>query len=253
MTHEERHRGTHPGDTLIFADAEVPKLRTALKDYCWLLNRGYAAPSSLKLVGDKFQLVERQRLLVMRNGSTENQRLNRQATQRIPIALAGQDLYLDGFNILITLESALSGGFIFIGNDGCYRDLASVHGTYKRVHETGRAITLIGKALCALRVARAFWLIDKPISNSGRLQQLLIQIAEQNGWNWDVELHQSPDTELSRTAGIIASSDSAILDSVNNWFHLTRYVIEQSIPDARIIDLHDGDAEISNGDHQAAS
>lgn len=247
MTHEERHRGTHPSDNLIFADAEIPKLRTALRDYCWLLNRDYAAPSSLRLVGDKFQLVERQRMLLMRAASTDAQRLKRHASQRSPLALAEQDIYLDGFNILITLESALSGGFVFIGNDGCYRDLASVHGTYKRVQETTTAITLIGAALSTMRVARTYWLIDKPISNSGRLQQLLTEIADANGWTWQIELHQSPDTELRRTAGIIATSDSAILDSANEWFHLTKHVIDKAIPNARVIDLRSTVIEGCNG------
>ena len=95
--------------------------------------------------------------------------------------LANRDLHIDGFNVLITLESALSGGFIFVGRDGCYRDLSSVHGSYKRVAETGDAILLVGKALDTLGVRSVHWLLDRPVSNSGRLRELLSDLAGDNG------------------------------------------------------------------------
>ncbi len=237
MGHEHRHRGTHPEDMLLFADSQTTKLREALQDYCWLLTHGYAPPSSLKLVGDKFQLAERQRLLLMRSACTESQRLTRQSTRRTPSSVAGCDLYLDGFNVLIALESALSGGFLFVGQDGCYRDLASVHGTYKRVQETHLAIRLIGQCLQNLRIRRACWLLDQPVSNSGRLRQLLLETAEQNEWNWQVDLCSSPDNELQRMSEIIVSTDSVILDSATSWFHLNQQVVEVQIPHAKVIDL----------------
>src|SRR6266404_1471952 len=49
---------------------------------------------------------------------------------------ASWPLLIDGFNLILTLESALGGGVMLVGRDGCYRDMASVHGTYRRVEET---------------------------------------------------------------------------------------------------------------------
>jgi hypothetical protein len=47
--------------------------------------------------------------------------------------LEDETILIDGFNLLITIESALSGGYIFIGVDGGFRDLSSIHWSYKRV------------------------------------------------------------------------------------------------------------------------
>ena len=55
------------------------------------------------------------------------------------------DVALDGFNCVITLEAALSGGLVLIGRDGCLRDLSSIHGTYRAVSETPRAVELLGE------------------------------------------------------------------------------------------------------------
>ena len=93
--------------------------------------------------------------------------------------LKGKKLFIDGYNLLITIESALSGGFIFVGRDGCYRDLASVHGTYRRVEETLPAIMTIGKSLMELGVEGVQWYFDAPISNSGRLKVYVHELAVQ--------------------------------------------------------------------------
>ena len=229
--------GAHPKDETLFSDSQVTGLRLALRDYGWLLSQGYPVTASLKLVGDKFQLTDRQRLLLMRSACSEVQRERRSKSQRSPHSLAGQDLYLDGFNVLITIESALSGGFVFVGLDGCYRDLSSVHGTYKRVHETQKAITLIGNTLRNLQVGETIWFLDQPVSNSGMLRKRLSEIATEYGWDWTIEVCQDPDHELKRIGGTIVSTDSVILDSVASWFHLNGSVIDGHIPDARLIDL----------------
>jgi hypothetical protein len=72
-----RHRGAHPKDRQLFADAARPALRGAVADHSWLLSRGYAPTASLKLVGDHFAFKERQRLAVARAACPDQQRENR--------------------------------------------------------------------------------------------------------------------------------------------------------------------------------
>ncbi|MGB7342768.1 MAG: DUF434 domain-containing protein [Pirellulaceae bacterium] len=237
MTHQQRHRGSHPKDDELFSDANIPKLRHALRDFCWLLTNGYAVPSSLKLVGDKFQLTDRQRMLLRRSACSDTQRQQRQANLKSASSVAGCDIYVDGFNILIAIESALSNGFLFMGQDGCYRDLASVHGTYKRVQETQEAIKLIGLTLQEIQSSRIIWLLDQPVSNSGRLRKVMTKVSQQHGWDWQVELVPSPDYELKQANGIVVTTDSVILDSVDAWLHLNRHVIDACVPQVRLIDL----------------
>ena len=106
MNHTNRHRGPHPKDESIFAASHLPKLTTALNDYCWLLSNGYAPNASMKLVGDRFQLVDRQRLLLTRCACSDAQKQKRRSCELAPSELAGQTIHIDGFNLLITLESA---------------------------------------------------------------------------------------------------------------------------------------------------
>ena len=63
------------------------------------------------------------------------------------------------------------------GRDGCVRDMASMHGSYRKVDETEPALTLIGEVLNEFRPAECCWYLDRPVSNSGRLRARLEQLA----------------------------------------------------------------------------
>jgi hypothetical protein len=215
----------------------LPRLREAVADFSMLLTKGYANKSALKLVGDRFSLTQRQRLAVMRSSCSDQQRQSR-LERRVPAdALAGQPLAIDGYNLLITIEAALSGGLIFQGRDGCFRDLASIHGTYRKVEETVPAVRLIGAFLTEVRSAEALWLLDSPVSNSGRLKTLIGQLARENHWPWEIRLTISPDAELSKTDTTVVTTDSVILDACRRWIDLGAEIIAQKLPSTAAVDL----------------
>jgi hypothetical protein len=233
MPDKRIHRGQHPSDATLFAGDRIPDIQQAVADYSLLLSKGYAEKSSLKLVGDRFTLTERQRLAVMRSSCSDEQ-LARRRSRKIEISEAGgKAIAIDGYNILITIEAAMSGGLIFKGRDGCFRDLASIHGTYRRVSETQPAIELIGGFLRQTGVADALWLLDSPVSNSGRLKTML----RKHNPDWQVELVTSPDAVLIKGEKIVASSDSVVLDKCGKWVDLAGEIIKNRIPAAKIIDL----------------
>jgi len=237
MPDRRTHRGPHPQDAELFAPDKIGALRSALADFSLLLTKGYADKSALKLVGDRFSLTDRQRLAVMRCACSDRQ-LDRRYRHRIePQDIAGRLVAVDGYNVLITVEAAMSGGIIFKGRDGCYRDLASIHGTYRRVTETVPAVKLIGEFLTEVGVTKALWLLDSPVSNSGRLKTLIGELAHKNGWNWEIDLLQSPDAALKRTDAIVAGSDSVVLDSCKSWVNLAAEIVKSKLPSAKVIDL----------------
>jgi len=237
MPDKRTHRGAHPADAKLFAAGEIAGISSAMADYCLLLSKGYAQKSSLKLVGDRFSLTQRQRLAVMRSACSDEQ-LERRSSRQIVIAeLKNQPIAIDGYNILITVEAAMSGGLIFKGRDGCYRDLASVHGTYRKVSETIPALELIGGFLKKISAAKTLWLLDSPVSNSGRLKMLIEELARDKKWDWQIELTISPDAHLIKSEHIVASSDSVVLDRCKKWANLAAEIVKQKLPNARIIDL----------------
>lgn len=216
-------------------------MQAAVDDLSWLLGHGYASVSALKIVGDRYLLDQRQRIAVARCACSDEARNRRQRSRVESTQLADQTLWLDGYNVLTSVEAALAGGVILLARDGCFRDLASVHGTWRKVHETVPAIEFVGRFLAGLGVAEAVWYLDRPVSNSGRLKTLLRQAAEGQTWPWTVELVPNPDKILATAECTIASADSEILDQCPRWVNLARAVIEASVPGARIVPLDSGD------------
>jgi hypothetical protein len=244
MPDRRSHRGAHPEDAALFAAANVPRLRDAVGDVSWLLTRGYAEPSALKVVGDRYALDARQRTAVMRCACSDDALARRRARLEPVGALRGGQVLLDGYNVLLTVEAALGGGVILGARDGCFRDLASVHGTYRSVEETRPALRLIGRTLAEAAPATCTWYLDSPISNSGRLRQTMEHVARERGWAWNVQLVPDPDRVLSAAGddAVVASADSVILDACARWTNLARAVVARHVLGAFVAKLGAGDA-----------
>jgi hypothetical protein len=212
-------------------------LRQATSDLCWLLDHGYGIGCATELVGDRHHLARRQRIAIARCACSKAARERRQAHCVEPAQLRGQELWLDGFNVLTAVETALGGGVILIGRDGCCRDVAGVYSHYHKVEETLPALRAIGQMAAHWAVGKCRWLLDSPVSNSGRLKGIIQAVAAGTGWPWEVELVVNPDKVLSVTGQIVSSSDHAILDRCNRWFNLARQVIASKVPAAHVVDL----------------
>ncbi|RME22647.1 MAG: DUF434 domain-containing protein, partial [Deltaproteobacteria bacterium] len=181
-------------------------LRRAVEELSWLLGRGYALQAATTLVGDHHQLHRRQQRAIQRCACAPQAAA---ARRRARVAPDGQRLAIDGFNLVITVEAALSGGILLRGRDDRVRDLASVHGNYRRVAETQRAIDLLLEA--SATAAEALWVLDRPVSNSGRLAAMLRDRGAA------VELSSTADgrlVELCTEGAALASSDGPLMDRV---------------------------------------
>ena len=208
--------GAHPDDARRFARHQHERLREACAQLAWLLSRGYAAPSSLKLVGDRFTLDARQRSALLRSTCSDATCARRAAHRVEPATLAGATLRIDGFNVLTTIETALAGGVLLRGRDGALRDVAGVHGTWRRKTTTSPALGIVQQQLDTWRVARAVWLLDAPVSNSGRLRAAIRDVAPAS----EVEVVPDPDPLLAAARDPIATSDGEILDRCAAWVDL---------------------------------
>jgi len=239
-----QHRGPHPQDTQLFAADAEPILNQAVGDLSWLLSRSYAGNAALKLVGDRYQLAERQRVAVMRCSCGDADRAGRRQRQIAREDWSGRRIDLDGFNVLTTVEAALSGGVLLLGRDGCLRDMASMHGSFRRVEETRPALELIGQVLEEFSAGRAAWYLDRPVSNSGRLAQMIRQAADEHQWPWEAEPAMGVDDLLARSAHIVASADCAVLDRCGCWCNLAWEVVRRKIPAARMLRLDGSRARI---------
>lgn len=224
MTVSQRNRGKEASDDKLFSSTAQLIIQTAVEDLCFLYSRGYAEKSALQLVGNRYKLNKRQQR-ALQGMAASNQQLSLRSAHRL-MDMAGKTLSIDGFNLLIILESALSGAYIFKGMDGCYRDLSGVHGTYKRVKQTDKALLLIGDGLQQLGAAKVNWYFDSPVSNSGRLKTILYEMAEERSYPWDVFLDFNPDKVLAESNDVVVSSDAWILDRAKEWYNLAEKILE---------------------------
>ncbi|WP_230637201.1 DUF434 domain-containing protein [Chryseobacterium sp. LC2016-29] len=223
-----RNRGKNTGDdTLFSSQKQIDKLKLAVQDMKYLLSRNYAEKASSELVGNHYRLKARQIQALRGASASEDQIQNRKNKELQILDLKDKTIYLDGFNVLILLESLLSKAYIFEGIDGCFRDLSGVHGTYKRVDQTQKAIELVATFFQRSQVQKLIWIFDQPVSNSGRIKEKILDLAQENNFDWNVELEFNPDRFLVENAEIIVSSDAWILDHSKNWFNLIKYLINE--------------------------
>jgi len=232
-----QHRGVHPADAHQFGEDRLPVLRTATAELSWLLSHEYKMTSSLKLVGDRHALTARQRLAVSRAACSDESRERRGRHCVSAEEIHNEKVIVDGFNLIIAVEAALSGGALLIGRDDCLRDLSSVHGSYRSVQETEQAICLIGEVLAELKPSTVLWLLDRPVSNSGRLARKIGDLALEHGWAWEVEVVFNPDKNIILSERIAITSDSSVLDRLARWTNFNRYLIEQRLAHSWLLDL----------------
>ncbi len=234
---KRKHRMAHPEDEFMFATKWIPMLRDAVTDLSWLLGRGYSDKASLKLVGDHFNLTDRQRLAISRCACAEEMAQDIKSREQPLEEACGKALMIDGFNLIITLEAAISGGILLLGRDGAMRDMSSVHGSYRTVEETDEAIDLATDILCRLKPADVLWLLDKPVSNSGKLAQRLRDAGIPFKGSWRVELVNNPDRDIAVSNSLVITSDMPILAKGPSWINAARRLVEANMPDAWIVDL----------------
>jgi len=229
-------RGYDPEDERWFSEAAVDRLRLAQQECRWLLDRGYPFSSVIKLVGDHHQLSVRQRSALQRATAPSSEIERRLSSQLSREAAAGHLLSVDGFNLVITLETALSGSVLILGADGVLRDLAGLRGTYRVIDQTGQALHLLGQTFSRLHVSGVCFYLDAPVSNSGRLRQAIFEHAD--SWDLPVSVELVPNADvLLQDGDYVVTGDSVILNQCRSWLNLAAEIVKVDMKEAWIVRL----------------
>jgi hypothetical protein len=199
----------------------------AVTDFRYLRERGFPEKAALKMVGDRYRLTRLGRNCLFRGVILRAKAQARMAKLVTAERVEGASLGMDWYNVLITVESHLRGTPLFIAEDGLVRDSAAAHGSYRGDHLTARAVGEIVSALAALRPRRVDVFLDSPIAHSGLMaEDLRGRLAAVPGLLHEVSLAHTADYPLKSYAGIVATSDSVILDAAPGIFDLARHVLE---------------------------
>lgn len=228
-------RGFCPSDEKEFGKESVQKLLKAARDLEYLLNQGYPIKSASTFVGNHYLLSERQRLALVRAISSQKNieiRKNKEIESIIP----GSVIHIDGYNMIITLEVALSGSLLIKSMDGTIRDLAALRGTYRLIDKTDLAILLIGEILQTSRIGKVIFYLDAPVSNSGRLKQRILEKLSTFDFEVEVEVIHHVDSVLEKLDCVV-TSDAIILDKCISWINLGVKIMEKVNKDYPYVDF----------------
>ena len=206
------------------------EFKYATRDYLYLLEKNYPQKGIIKLIGDRYALSGTERTMLYRGIATRENCLARKQKLALVKELKKASLYIDGYNVMITIGSYLNGNTVYISNDHLLRDASEMHGKIFRKVLMNRILKLLLDDLIYLQLSNAIIYFDRPVSKSGELASFISRQMESSGIPGHAKTAESPDHILKQcTKGFIATSDSTIIDKCRlKTFDLARHVITRN-------------------------
>ncbi|MBW2061554.1 MAG: DUF434 domain-containing protein [Deltaproteobacteria bacterium] len=206
----------------------------AAADLRYLLEKGYPRPAALTFVGNHYQLIQAERELLNRGAYPDAVAKARQEKLARPWHVTGRPLGIDGHNVLITLESALLGRDLIEADDGLIRDIAGVFASYRPGAVTDQALELILDFLKRMVPESVLFLLDAPMSHSGDLASQITSALAARNLIGQAKAVPVPEKILYDFPGLVATSDSVLIDRAAEPFDLAGHLIKEHMPDLRI-------------------
>ena len=209
----------------------------AAEDLRFLLGRGYPRPGALTFVGNRYQLPKADRDVLARGVYPPDEASQRRARLAPAEALARRAVGLDGHNILITLECALSGRTLVDCDDGAVRDTAGASASYRPSDLTFQALDLTLAFLQKQGAAAQVFYLDAPMSQSGELASLINATLAGRSLMGRAHAVPVPEVELRAFTGLVATSDSVLIDQVDQPVDLAGLIIRETMPEVELVAL----------------
>lgn len=179
----------------------------------YLLDQGYPKESAVRFVSDHYRLPQEGRFALIRVTLPAELARKRKA-KTIPLeALQGKVLFVDGYNVLIAVESLLRGLPVYEGDDGFIRDTQGIFRSYKASEITVPALSLILDLLASAAPFRAEILLDQQISMSGKLAALIREMMAERNLPGTARTEKFVDYQLKTAEGAVATADGNVIDS----------------------------------------
>jgi hypothetical protein len=210
-------------------------VKRAAHEARYLMDRGYPAASAVRYASDHHRLPEDQRMVLQRVIIPAKTALSRMARARRLPALRDREIFLDGYNCIITAESLLAGFPVYLCDDGFLRDTRGFFRRYKAGSTTSCAIHEICSLLVEAGPSRAEFLLDCQISHSGELAGEIRGLMAQMGLFGDALCPRDVDRQLKSCGEIVASGDGNVIDSAPEAIDLPAEIARRRGISAQII------------------
>jgi hypothetical protein len=204
-------------------------LQKAARDFRFLLNQGYPRKAALELVGNRYGLTSDARHLLHRAVFSSADSQSRKKKIISIKEVRDKDFAIDGHNVFITIEAGLSHRPLILGDDGFIRDISGLSGSFKKTETTEKVIELIIHFMKNWRPRQTLFLFDAPISMSGKLAEEVRSQLEKENLPGDAMAVKVPEKILIGFRGVIATSDTAIIDRSKKVLDLAGYLLRKKI------------------------
>ena len=195
-------------------------LRKAAEDARHLVNRGYPKTSAIRFVSDHYRLPEEHRFVLSRVVVGAKTAQLRKKKSVLPEALHDQEVLVDGYNVLITVESLIGGRPVYRCDDGFLRDTQGIFRSYRTSDLTVSALQEILIFLARLNPASIVILLDQQISMSGRLAALMREMMAKIGLPGTARTVRDADHQLKSSRAIVATADGNVIDAATHVIDL---------------------------------
>lgn len=189
-------------------------IEAAAQDLRYLINRGYPKETSVRFVSDHHRLPAIDRFTLARVVVPSAVADARRRKSVSPSAMAGHSIAVDGYNVIITTESLLSGEPVYRCDDGFFRDVRGIFRSYRRSLVTGGALSEILNLFNSVTPEAVQVILDAQISGSGELARDIRRAMLDLGVPGTAITSRSADRDLKTAREIVATGDGSIIDAV---------------------------------------
>jgi hypothetical protein len=193
----------------------------------YLVNRGYPKDSAIRFVSNHHRLQNDQRFVLARVVVPSDAASQRRSKAISLEALRKRDVFVDGYNVLIIVESILAGCRIYLSDDGFLRDTRGIFRSYKASEFTVPAISEILEILMIGGPERVEVLLDQQISMSGQMAAQIEGMMAKRDLTWSARTIQDVDRQLKMKQEIIATADGNIIDAASHVIDLPLWIAKR--------------------------
>ncbi len=199
-----------------------------------MLNQNYRKKVALNFVANHYLLDKNCRNYLARSVFSDSVSKSRKSKLVNLEDINGNILFLDGYNVVITVESILNNNNnnkIVLADDGLIRDTQAVFGKYKFREITISALTLIFDCISFHPPQYIEFYLDKQVSFSGKLAQEIEAMMKNYDLNGRTILSNNVDyhlvQECSNSICIMGTSDGVIVDNVEKVVDIPHFILKK--------------------------
>ena len=212
------------------------ELKEAVIDLRFLLGRGYNREGAVSFIGDRYQLNKEERLIAYR-AVYDSKKANEHAMKKMAAkSTSGKKVAIDGYNVVLTIETMLKNKKLIHCDDGFVRDVSAVHGKHKPTETTEKALGILIDFLKGVDPQEVIFFYDSQVSLSGEMASLTRRMLKESRLIGDAKAVKQADKETLKYGEIVSSSDAVIIEKSEKLVDLAGELMK-TLPPKKIIKL----------------